>query len=126
MFSPFFLKNLSTISGRSRGRQIGVPTINLDPSSVPKELSYGIYACHITIDGRTFQGAMHYGPRPVFNDDIALEVHVLDQLIAEFPKTVDLEIVSKIRDVQNFESVPALQDAIAADIAAVRAILGAP
>ncbi len=125
MTTPLTIKSIKTVSGRARGRHLGTPTINIDLSSVPRELEHGIYACWIDIAGTKMMGAMHYGPRPAFADDVALEVHVLDQSIETLPKTVSLEIVAKIRDVQNFESVAALQAAIAADIAAVRAILSA-
>ena len=113
------------IPGRSRGRKIGVPTINLDPMQGPKNLSHGIYACLITIAGKKHKGAMHYGPRPVFHDTVTLEIHVLDEAIGVVPESVDVTIVGRIRDVQDFSNVEGLQEAIASDISAARAILKA-
>lgn len=125
MMKPIHFSNMQTIVGRSRGRAIGTPTINLDFSLLPDDFQHGIYACWITLGEKKFAGAMHYGPRPVFQDDVALEVHVLDALIEHVPATVDLEIAERIRDVQNFPSVQALQAAIASDIDAARGILRA-
>ncbi len=68
---------------------------------------------------------MHYGLRPVFKDTGTLEVHVLDAAIEELPATADIDIVGRIRDVQDFPSTETLQSAIAADILAVRAMLDA-
>lgn len=120
---PLTIKEAVVIPGRSRGRRIGIPTLNIDLRAIPKELEHGIYACWITVNGKRLMGAMHYGPRPVFKDSETFEVHVLDAALAESPKTVDIEIVARIRDVENFASTEALKETIAADIAAVRAIL---
>ena len=123
-FAPLYIKAARVISGSARGRTIGIPTLNIELSSAPEELERGIYACFITFGGKKFKGAMHYGQRPVFRDSDSLEVHVLDAVIDTAPRIVDIEIVSRIRDVQNFPDVETLKKAIATDIAATRAILG--
>ncbi len=117
------IQSAPVVSGAGRGRRIGIPTINVEPASAPKELTHGIYACFIFIDGKKYKGAMHFGPRPVFRDTETLEVHVLDATIETLPKTVDIEIAGRIRDIADFQSVEALQKAIAADIKTTRAML---
>lgn len=120
---PVIIRHAKTVSGRSRGKRIGIPTINVDPASAPKELTQGIYACFILIDGNKYKGAMHFGPRPVFQDCETLEVHVLDETIETLPQNVDIEVIGRIRNVEDFPDVEALKTAIAQDIAAVRAML---
>ncbi len=66
---------------------------------------------------------MHFGPRPAFRDTLTLEVHVLDASIDQAPISVDLVLVSRIRDVLDFLSVRALKEAIAEDIRMTRAML---
>ncbi len=117
------MKGSKVVSGRSRGRRLGIPTINIDLSCVPKELKHGIYACWIWLNGKKHMGSIHYGLRPVFNDSETFEVHVLDTLIEVAPACVDILIVSRIRDIRNFDGPEGLKSAIAADIQATRAML---
>lgn len=120
---PIIITSAPTIRGSSRGKKLGIPTINVDPSSAPKELQHGIYACWITIGTKQYGGAMHYGPRPVFQDVDSLEVHVLDATIDEVPRTVTIKVVARIRDVQDFPCATALMERIAEDMKEARAIL---
>lgn len=122
---PLRIAAAPVVPGASRGRRIGIPTINVELSIIPKKLRHGIYACWILWNGKKYPGALHYGPRLVFNDSETCEVHVLDAIIDQTPKTVDIEIIARIRDVRNFKSTEALKQAIAADIEATRAILKA-
>lgn len=117
------IRKASVIPGRSRGRRLGIPTINIDLTCIPNELKHGIYACWIWLNKEKHLGSVHYGFRPVFNDTEAFEIHVLDTLIEVPPACVDIHIVGRIRDIQNFDSPEALQSAIAADIRATRAML---
>ncbi|MSR67524.1 hypothetical protein EXS65_01710 [Candidatus Peribacteria bacterium] len=117
------ISNAAVIAGRSRGRRIGTPTINVDVSCAPKSMRHGIYACFILIHRKQYRGAMHYGPRPVFKDTETLEVHVLDAVINQPPKTVDIIVVGRIRDVRDFRDAEALQRAISEDIVQTRAML---
>lgn len=111
------------IHGSSRGKKLGVPTINIDPSSVPTELRHGIYACRLMIGNDEYKGAMHYGPRPVFKDSDSCEVHVLDTMIDKVPPTISIDVVAWIRAVQDFPTVEALMQQIEQDIKTVRATL---
>lgn len=122
---PIVIPGAAIVSGASRGQRVGIPTLNIELAAIPKELEHGIYACWISFGDKRFQGALHYGPRPVFRDSETCEVHVLDATIDETPKIVDVEIVARIRDVQDFESVAAFKEAIENDIEAVRGILKA-
>lgn len=117
------IRDAKTIPGRGRGRGLGVPTINIDLSAVPENLLHGIYACRITLDGKTYLGAMHYGPRPVFKDTEAFEVHIIDEAVESVPATATIEIVGYIREIADFESPEALVQRIEKDIFDARGML---
>lgn len=123
--APVTINDARVIPGRGRGKGLGVPTINIDLSVVPKDLSHGIYACRITLAGKTYDGAMHYGPRPVFRDGVAFEVHILDETPGDIPASVDIEIVGFIRTIADFASPEALVARIQKDIEEARGMLSA-
>jgi riboflavin kinase/FMN adenylyltransferase len=112
-----------TITGAGRGRKIGIPTLNLDLSDIPATFQEGIYACYVHINSQVYTGALHYGPRPVFKDSIACEVHLLDTELTSFPTNVQIQIVQKIREVQDFPSQEALIAQIEQDIGQIQTIL---
>lgn len=113
------------VHGSGRGKKLEVPTLNLDLSTVPAELKHGIYACFIRIANRIYRGAMHLGPRPVFQDSVSCEVHILDAVITNPPKEVRIEIIQKLRDVRDFPGPEALIEQMKTDIKDARAILSA-
>ncbi len=122
---PIMLKNAKVIPGRGRGKGLGIPTINIDLAAVPNSLAHGIYACRITLTGKKYKGAMHYGPRPVFRDTDAFEVHIIDETVENVPDTADIEIIGFIRPVQDFKNSKALVERIQQDITEARGMLAA-
>jgi len=68
---------------------------------------------------------MHHGPRFVHRLPVSCEVHLIERMPPETPAVLNVEIVQRLRNVQDFNTPQELQDAIEADIAAARAILGA-
>lgn len=122
---PLSISDATTITGAGIGRTIGVPTININLSHVPPSLQYGVYACFITVEKQKFMGALHYGPRPAVKAGIALEVHVIDEVLAHFPSVISLTIIGKIREVQDFPSLEAMRKKIVKDVEIARGMLGA-
>ena len=114
-----------SITGSGRGKGLGTATINLSLDQIPAELKEGIYAVFAIIDDTTYKASMHYGPRPVFKDSIACEVHLLDHVLESAPTTLTVNIQQYLRPVLNFESVEALKEQIAKDNGQARAILDA-
>lgn len=121
--SPISIRGARVIRGRGRGKTIGIPTINLEPAAASEELKPGIYACWVWIGSEKFMGALHFGPRPAFQDSATLEVHIIDEMLKEIPERIDLDVVGWIRDVEDFASVDLLVRKIKGDIGAVRAML---
>ena len=116
----------SAIEGAGRGREYGIPTVNINLASVPAELEEGIYACFVNIenDEKKYLGAMHYGPRPVFKDSRACEIHLIDAVLSTLPAEVTVTVIEHLRAIRNFSSVEELKEQILDDIGICRAILG--
>ena len=124
----------TVIPGEKLGREIGFPTLNL---VIPPEfdLAHGIYACRVTfpalgaspaLRGERFVGGLHFGPkfsRISDQEKVSLEVHLLN-FTSENPfsadELVEVEIVTKLREVQHFETAEALKAQIAQDIERIR------
>lgn len=115
--------NARTITGAGRGKEIGTPTINMNLEDVPEDMSEGIYACWTSVEGRWIEGALHYGPRPVFKDTRSCEVYLLDVTVDRLPERVEVVLIGYLRPVMNFPSPLELIDQIQDDVAATRAML---
>ena len=107
------------VHGDARGRTIGVPTANL---SLPPELclpAHGVYAVHAL--GR--QAVLNLGVRPTFGGSaLRAEVHILDWEGDLYGQVLAVDVITRIRGEQRFESVEALKRQIAADITVARAV----
>ena len=108
--------------GEGKGKSLGAPTMNLDLSNVPSDLLEGVYAVFV-LEGETKHPAtMHYGARPTLGFDPSCEVHLLGSLQNE-QETITVEVIQKLRDVQDFGSEEALKKQIAEDIEKAREAL---
>lgn len=115
------------IKGKGRGKQMGFPTINMQ---IPKtlKLSHGIYASSISLAGKTYVGALHYGPIPTFGEKTnSLEVFLLDakqikDSVVE-QSDIQVEIIACIRPIYHFSSVGDLVKQIELDVARIRSIV---
>jgi riboflavin kinase/FMN adenylyltransferase len=121
---PFSI--LGTVeTGDQRGRQLGVPTANLNShdETLPPD---GVYAVRVVIGAEHFGGVVNIGLRPTFattKPRRVLEVHVLDFARDLYARDIEVVFLSKLRDEQKFGSIEALQAQITADIQAARRIL---
>ncbi len=108
------------VAGDGRGRQIGVPTANLEVAEgvvVPRR---GVYAVLVGWGGETYDAVANIGVRPTFDDGDreVLEVHLIGRNDDLYGETLRVAFASRIRDEQRFESVDALVDQIHSDISA--------
>ena len=117
----------TVVRGSGRGRPLGFPTANLRLDRTGQQPAAGIYACWAQIEGdaAVYQGALHIGPRPTFSDqESTVELHILqwpDRNLYE--KVIFFRPVKKLREVEKFDSIEALQSAITQDVAQVEAVL---
>lgn len=121
------------VNGHKRGSKMGVPTINL---LVPSDFGYeyGIYAGKIGLVETTthkktwYPAAIHFGMKPTFDeDDVTLEVNIIDtepqNIVAYNPKSIEIALQSRIREVLKFETTEALIAQIKLDISVIRSRL---
>jgi riboflavin kinase/FMN adenylyltransferase len=113
--------------GERRGRLLGVPTINLAEVPPQKLLPPdGVYAVRVEWRGGRADGMMNQGPKPTFHDGRrSLEAHLFDFDGNLYGEWVRIEWVERLRDVERFASVEALQQQLARDRTRAREALAA-
>lgn len=124
---PFCARGEVTIGDR-RGRTIGFPTANLAPETeiLPAPgVYYGRLRC-VRGGGewerKSLPVVTNVGYRPTFRDgrDLVAEAHIIDFSGDLYGVEVDLTFEGRLRGEQRFESVEALREQIARDVAAAR------
>ncbi|HZB26186.1 MAG TPA: bifunctional riboflavin kinase/FAD synthetase [Vicinamibacterales bacterium] len=109
------------VRGAGRGRQIGVPTANLQTHNelVPPT---GVYATTVTIDGVVRPAVTNIGYRPTFGDaeTPVIESHVFDFDCDLYDRELRLSFVQRLRDERAFPDVDALRAQIDADCRSAR------
>jgi riboflavin kinase/FMN adenylyltransferase len=112
------------VMGDRLGRQLGFPTANLDVAHrvLPP---HGVYAADTKINGRFYRVALDIGVRPTVaaGSQLRVEAHLLDFTGDLYDTELEVEIEAKLRDERRFDSVTALREQIARDVAAVRAMV---
>ncbi|HEV8600366.1 MAG TPA: riboflavin biosynthesis protein RibF [Gemmatimonadales bacterium] len=103
--------------GAGRGQTIGMPTINL--AEPPREKALppdGVYAARVEWGGGTAGAMVNQGPRPTVGDlSRSIEAHLFDFSENLYGRTVRLEWVERLRDIQRFPSLDALRAQLALD-----------
>ena len=101
-----------------RGRQLGYPTANIRLGSYIRP-KYGIYAVRGRLpDGQTLNGAANLGIRPSFDPPVELlEPHFFDFNGNLYGETIEVALVSFIREEAKFETLEALKAQMAEDCA---------
>ena len=105
----------SVVRGEGRGRQIGVPTANIqtDNELVPLD---GVYATLVTLDGVVHSAVTNVGVRPTFGEgDRVIETHVFDLAEDLYGRTFRLSFISRLRGERQFVDIEALRAQIDAD-----------
>jgi riboflavin kinase/FMN adenylyltransferase len=101
----------TVVHGARRGRKLGFPTANIQPSHVSKIVpASGVYAVDVEARGTVWRGMLNIGFKPTFESgrSITLEAHLFgfDGDLYGYPVTV--RFLKRIREERKFESVEAL------------------
>lgn len=113
----------TVVHGDERGRQMGYPTANLDvtaPLLVPGD---GVYSALVTHDGKTHPAAVSIGTNPTFEGVVGrrVEAHVLDRDdLALYGEHLTVDFIDYVRPMVKFDTLEALLDAMAVDVATAR------
>jgi len=113
------------VSGSGRGKRLGHPTANLEPVFEDKQLfPEGIYAASVDLGGRIMPGALHYGPRPTFDELVpTLELNLFDFSGDLYSRTLEVSIIERIRPIMRFESAGKLIKQMDSDDREVKKVL---
>jgi len=118
---PYRIRGMVT-HGAGRGATIGFPTANLDAidTLVPGK---GVYAGRSWVAGRAHWSAIHIGPNPTFGDQLLkVESHLLDYDGSLYGQAIEVDFLSRLRDIRAFESTDQLQSQLRIDVESTREI----
>lgn len=122
---PFSVSG-EVIHGAHLGREIGFPTANFFPPEGLVQLGDGIFVSLVVLAGETaLRPAMTYvGTRPTINSGVRqIETHLLDFEGDLYGQTIEVAMLEKIRDDQQFPNLDAMIAQLAVDEARSRSIL---
>ena len=108
--------------GAGRGARIGFPTANL--AGIDTLLpAAGVYAGHAFIDGQRWAAAINVGANPTFGEqDLKVEVHLIDFHRAIYGEPLEVDFLSRLRDVRPFGGVEELKQQLARDVEAAKGV----
>jgi riboflavin kinase/FMN adenylyltransferase len=108
----------TVVAGKQLGRTIGIPTANLQ---LPEELmipAFGVYACTVQVDEKTYVAVTNIGTRPTVNGQgVTVEPWLLDFSGDLYGRKITLHFHAFLRPEQKFESLDALKAQIREDAA---------
>lgn len=116
------------VTGEGRGRTIGIPTANIDPSESYVIPGRGVYAVKVTFanGAKAAIGVMNIGVKPTFVDGSVvetLEAHLFDFDQMIYGQEVTVEFIDFIRAERKFSSAQELVERIQEDMKEGRSIL---
>ncbi|MEN9797249.1 MAG: hypothetical protein RL653_945 [Pseudomonadota bacterium] len=115
----------TVVPGDGRGRQIGVPTANVDTQNELRPAA-GVYAVTARFRegegwGERRAGAANIGVKPTFGGtEVTVEVHLLDFAGDLYGRELRVEFLERLRAEQRFGSVAELVGQIRRDVEAAR------
>ncbi len=118
---PYRIRGL-VIRGAGRGARLGFPTANLAgvDTLLPPD---GIYAGRAWVDQAAFPAAVSIGANPTFDESaLKVEAFLLDFQGDIYNRTLQVDFFTRLRETKRFDSVTALIEQMASDVAASRAI----
>jgi riboflavin kinase/FMN adenylyltransferase len=108
-------------AGEGRGRQVTVPTLNLEPDNelVPRA---GVYITRTAMDSGDFIDSItNVGTRPTFNGSSqTIETFVLGGAVPATVARTRLQFLKRVRDERRFDSPELLREQIGRDVQAAK------
>jgi riboflavin kinase/FMN adenylyltransferase len=118
---PYRIRGMIT-HGAGRGAKIGFPTANV--SAIDTLLpGQGVYAAQAITQAGTWPAAVNIGPNPTFGEHaLKVEAHLIDFAGSLYGQPLEVDFLARLRSIQPFPSVAALQAQLAHDVAAARRV----
>jgi riboflavin kinase/FMN adenylyltransferase len=123
--APYRIRGLVT-HGAGRGAKIGFPTANLGgiDTLLP---AHGVYAGRAWLseasrvvlnpEKQSWPAAINVGPRPTFDESaVRVEAHLIGFHDALYGQVLEIDFVSRLRDIRPFDSPQALAEQLRRDI----------
>lgn len=106
------------LHGRSLGRTLGLPTINLIPSQTKLLPPNGVYVSVTSIEGKVYRGITNIGRKPTVGGDnpIGVETHLFDCSEDLYGKTAEVSLCAFCRPEKKMESIEKLKRIIEQDV----------
>ncbi len=102
------------LRGQKRGSELGYPTANIKLETNDVE---GVFAALVTVQGVTLKGAAFADPLREI-----LEVYLYDFSKELYGIEIEIELLEKIRSVENFGNDESLKAQIAKDVSIITSI----
>ena len=115
----------TVVHGQGHGRNLGFPTLNLDPHHELRPPS-GVYFTRAVVDGVSHPSITNIGRPPTDAEiasglsDFLIETHLLDYQGDLYGKTAEVQFGKKIRDVMRFPRMSGLIRQVDHDLRAAR------
>ncbi len=125
LLGRFYTIGGKVVAGAGRGKVLGHPTANIRPCELGKEvIPHGIYAAAVDLDGVMMPGALHYGPRPTFDEQKStLELNLFDYNGDLYGRELDVAVIERIRPILSFAGAQELVSQMDEDDRMIKKIL---
>ena len=119
--APYRIRGMVT-HGAHRGTKLGFPTANLEAIDTLIPL-VGVYAGRAWVKKLAYSAAIHIGPNPTFGDaTLKVEVHLLDYHDVLYGQPLEVEFLSRLREISSYDNEAALVAQLNQDIQRTRDI----
>ena len=118
---PYRIRGFVT-HGAVRGSRLGFPTANV--AAIDTLLpAPGVYAGRALVDEMVWPAAINLGASPTFGEQaFKVEVHLIGFAGSLYGRPLEVDFLSRLRDIRPFASVDELKQQLAKDIEASRRI----
>ena len=112
-----FMLTGKIVKGKQLGRTLGYPTANMQIMETYKLIpKNGVYVVKSCIDNQTYYGMTNIGNNPtVGGTKQTIETYFFDSDFNLYDKTIQIELLTRIRDEKKFNSTNELKEAMSND-----------
>ncbi|MGI8982220.1 MAG: bifunctional riboflavin kinase/FAD synthetase [Pirellulaceae bacterium] len=112
---PYRIRGMVT-HGAARGAKLGFPTANLDAIDTLLPAA-GVYAGRAILPDKNWPAAINLGPNPTFGEQaVKVEVHLIGFTGSLYGQPMEVDFISRLRDIRRFGSVDELKAQLYEDI----------
>lgn len=117
---PYRIRGIVT-HGAGRGARLGFPTANV--AGIDTLLpGVGVYGGRAFIGGQSWPAAINVGTNPTFGEqELKVEAHLIDFRGAIYGELLEVDFLTRLRDVRPFAGIDELKRQLALDVAAAQA-----